>query len=178
MCWLLIKLAAGLLLVAQQGGNLSVFLIHYIHPSLTFSVCLTTLYWSITFSVFWIHYSHPLLFSSAFWLHYIHLSAFSDIWLHSIVLWLLLMVIFTFNLPRLQISFREIVNLRICQKCAAWEFVTEFPSSSKSLSHRPGALLARPTLMTCQQIYCYHHQRIFNFYKLYRDCNNDITGTS
>ena len=91
----------------------SLNILNRLHSSITFSVCFITLHSPIT----------------------------RNIWLHSIGPWLLLMVIFTFNLPRLQISFREIVNLRICQKCSTREFVTEFPSSSKSLSHRPAALL-------------------------------------
>ena len=93
---------------------------------------------------------HPILIFICFWFFDFRpllMLIFIRFWLHSIGLWLLLMAIFTFNLAGLQISFQEIVNLRICQKCSTREFVTEFPLF-KQMSESPAVLLlARPTNM-------------------------------
>ena len=119
MSWLLF----GLFLIADKG-----------EPSIFF---------------FWYFYLKIFLFLSALIAFISNVFWFSSMcfWLHSICLWLPLMSIFTFNLPGVQISFREIVNPRICQKSE------NFPLQANVWVTPGPSLPVRPTFINCQQIY-------------------------
>ena len=185
MCWLLIKLAAGLLLVAQQGGNLSVFLIHYIRPSL--------------FQFVWLHYIDRSLFQYFEYIAVIHyffqhsnyitlihrdhitfinysLSVLTTLHSSKRFQWHLI----AFNKPliaaangNIYIQFApfaniiprncksenlsEMCSLRICHRISLFKQISESPAGCTT---SPSNSYDLSTNIFCQYHHCYHHQHI------------------